>query len=221
VNLYTIVCSHLKAHKLIKLKKENIFQNNISNVISQYVSFFFIIFSFFATRQMFNAFLSFIFYSCYMFWCLLIFRLTTRERETINDLTQRGDTTLFGKNLRKNDRWSLAVIIFSLTYALESRERHTRNTHTLLWRIYNVGNPTRYSNCRFSTGHRGGTLRGTAWCQGTIILSFHRRHHHRHLAALILPVSGLNGRICHNPFQHLRQCRQWVAIMTCSLPPRS
>ncbi|KYN17352.1 hypothetical protein ALC57_10328, partial [Trachymyrmex cornetzi] len=75
--------------------------------------------------------------------------------------------------------------------------------HTLLWRIYNVGNPTRYSNCRFSTGHRGGTLRGTAWCHGTIILSFHRRHHHRHLAALILPVSGLNGRICHNPFQHL------------------
>ncbi|EFN61896.1 hypothetical protein EAG_15725 [Camponotus floridanus] len=75
--------------------------------------------------------------------------------------------------------------------------------HTLSVSVYNVGNPTRYSNCRFSTGHRGGTLQGTAWCHGTIILSFHRRHHHRHLAALILPVSRLNGRICHNPFQHL------------------
>lgn len=166
------------------------------------------IFSFFMTNVEHS---SDTFYNC-CFQCSLTFNLAIiGDRTRCDDASKRPMT----------DLRSLAVWILSLTYALEPRERHARNTHTPSRSIYNAGNPMRYSNCRFSTGHRGGTLQGTAWCRGTIILRFHRRHHHRHLAALILPVSGLNGRICHNPFQHLRQCRQWVAIMTCNLPSRS
>lgn len=161
---------------------------------------------------MFDSFDTSYSYHCQCFISCLIMK------GIIGDLTQRCD------DLRKKPRKErlLTAWIFSFTYALESRERHARNTHTLSVSVSTTLETLR--GIRIVGSQRdieAGTLQGTAWCHGTIILSFHRRHHHRHLAALILPVSGLNGRICHNPFQHLRQCRQWVAIMTCNLPPRS